>query len=118
MKDAYEDEPLPGYVTRAEWDLYDFDVGLKTTQASAAMYICVMGMIALGALLAVFLRNPAETYLRLVFYGYALLFLLSEAQGRYQVVLFPVFALLAAGAAEVAGALPWMRKKKTPEEGS
>ena len=40
-----------------------------------------------------------------MFYGYALLFVLSEAQGRYQIVLFPVFALLAAGAAEGCGEL-------------
>ena len=117
MKDEYEDEPLPGYVTRAEWDLYDFDVGLKITQASAAMYLCVMGLIALGALLALFWRDPAETYLRLVFYGYALLFLLSEAQGRYQVVLFPLFALLAAGAAETAGTLTRRKKQRPAQEG-
>ena len=65
----------------------------------------VMGLVALGGLLGLFLRRPEETYLRLVFYGYALLFVLSEAQGRYQIVLFPVFALLAAGAAEGCGEL-------------
>lgn len=117
MQEENPDEPLPSYITRAERDLYDFDVGLKITKASAALYVCVMGLVALGALLALFLRDPAETYLRLVFYGYALLFLLSEAQGRYQVVLFPIFALLAAGAAENAGTLPWRYRKTTTHEG-
>ena len=81
-----------------------------------------MGLVALGGLLAFARRDPAEMYLRLVFYGYALLFLLSEAQGRYQIVLFPVFALLAAGAAERAGCLPWEirqareRKRRKPQK--
>jgi hypothetical protein len=104
-------------VTREELDAIDFDPGDGIAMSSAAYYMCVMGLIALGGLLAIFLRNPAETYLRLVFYGYALLLLLSEAQGRYQVVLFPVFALLAAGAAEVAGTAPWMLRKKPSEKG-
>ena len=114
IRDLCDDagEPMPGYLTQAELDQHDFDVGLKMTKTSAVLYLCVMGLVALGGLLAIFLRNPAETYLRLVFYGYALLFLLSEAQGRYQVVLFPVFALLAAGACEVAGTAPWMLRRK------
>lgn len=92
-------------VTRPELDEIDFDPGHKITISSAAYYMSVMGMVALGGLLGLFLRRPEETYLRLVFYGYALLFVLSEAQGRYQIVLFPVFALLAAGAAEGCGEL-------------
>ena len=114
IRDLCDDagEPMPNFIPREELDLHDFDVGLKTTKASGALYVCVMGLVALGGLLAIFLRNPAETYLRLVFYGYALLLLLSEAQGRYQVVLFPVFALLAAGGAEVAGTAPWMLRRK------
>ena len=105
-------------VSREELDALDFDPGHGITKSSAAYYMCVMGLVALGGVLAIFLRNPAETYLRLVFYGYALLLLLSEAQGRYQVVLFPVFALLAAGAAEVFGTAPWMlfKRSKTGEE--
>ena len=104
-------------VSREELDELDFDPGDSIAKSSAAYYMCVMGLIALGGLLAIFLRNPAEMYLRLVFYGYALLLLLSEAQGRYQVVLFPVFALLAAGAAEVAGTAPFMliRRPKSGE---
>ena len=104
-------------VSREELDEIDFDPGHLITMSSAAYYMCVMGLVALGGVLAIFLRSPAETYLRLVFYGYALLFLLSEAQGRYQVVLFPVFALLAAGACEVAGAAPWMLRKKPSQKG-
>ena len=103
-------------VSREELEPLDFDPGDVIARSSAAYYLCVMGLIALGALLAVFLRNGPETYLRLVFYGYALLFLLSEAQGRYQVVLFPIFALLAAGACEVAGGLSRMmieQRKRT-----
>ena len=92
-------------VTRPELDEIDFDPGHKITISSAAYYMSVMGLVALGGLLGLFLRRPEETYLRLVFYGYALLFVLSEAQGRYQIVLFPVFALLAAGAAEGCGEL-------------
>lgn len=104
-------------VSREELDEIDFDPGHLITMSSAAYYMCVMGLVALGGVLAIFLRSPAETYLRLVFYGYALLFLLSEAQGRYQVVLFPVFALLAAGACEVAGSAPWMLRKKPSQKG-
>ena len=99
-------------VSREELDELDFDPDHGITKSSAAYYMCVMGLVALGGVLAIFLRSPAETYLRLVFYGYALLLLLSEAQGRYQVVLFPVFALLAAGAAEVFGTAPWMLFKR------
>ena len=98
-------------VSREELEPLDFDPGDVIARSSAAYYLCVMGLVALGGLLALFLRSPAEMYLRLVFYGYALLLLLSEAQGRYQVVLFPFFALLAAGAAEVAGCAPWMALK-------
>ena len=104
-------------VSREELDELDFDPGHVITKNSAAYYMCVMGLVALGGVLALFLRDPAEMYLRLVFYGYALLFLLSEAQGRYQIVLFPVFALLAAGAAEAAGTAPWMLRKKPSEKG-
>ena len=92
-------------VSREELDALDFDPGHTITKNSAAYYMSVMGLVALGGLLGLFLRRPGETYLRLVFYGYALLFVLSEAQGRYQIVLFPVFALLAAGAAEGCGEL-------------
>ena len=98
-------------VSREELDALDFDPGNAITVRSAAWYVCVMGLVALGGLLAFARRDPAEMYLRLVFYGYALLFLLSEAQGRYQIVLFPFFALLAAGAAERVGALPWESKQ-------
>ena len=104
-------------VTREELDALDFDPGHAITKSSAAYYMCVMGLVALGGLLALFRRSPEEMYLRLIFYGYALLFLLSEAQGRYQIVLFPFFALLAAGAAETAGGLPWeMRMRKEPRK--
>ncbi len=103
-------------VSREELDALDFDPGNVIAVRSAAWYICIMSLAALGGLLAIFLRGPEETYLRLVFYGYALLLLLSEAQGRYQVVLFPFFALLAAGAAERLGGLPWQIKRKKKED--
>ena len=99
-------------VTTEEREALDFDPDESMLKSSAAYYLCVMGLVALGAFLAIFVRDFSQTLLRLVFYGYALLFLLSEAQGRYQVVLFPIFALLAACAAETAGTLPWRRRAK------
>ncbi|MCR4804615.1 MAG: phospholipid carrier-dependent glycosyltransferase [Clostridia bacterium] len=108
--DAHPGELLTWEITRAELDTVDFDPGDGIAKSSAAYYMCVMGLIALGGLLAIFLRSPLEMYLRLVFYGYALLLILSEAQGRYQIVLFPFFALLAAGAAETLGLTPQMLK--------
>ena len=110
--DAHPGEALTWEITRAELDTVDFDPGDGIAKSSAAYYMCVMGLVALGGVLALFLRSPLEMYLRLVFYGYALLFLLSEAQGRYQIVLFPVFALLAAGACELAGTLPSLIRQK------
>lgn len=112
LKALYDDEAAwsdanggadPSWVPREEKDLYDFDPDNSITRASGAFYMAVMSLIAIGGFAAVIRRRPGEMYLRLVFYGYALLFILSEAQGRYQVVLFPIFAILAAGAGEQIG---------------
>lgn len=102
----------PTWVPREEKDLYDFDPVNDITKNSAALYMAVMGLIAVGGFAAVFRRKPEEMYLRLVFFGYALLFILSEAQGRYQVVLFPIFAVLAACAGEQIGGLFRLKKKE------
>ncbi|NMA93666.1 MAG: hypothetical protein GX975_03285 [Clostridiales bacterium] len=101
-EDAHPGKTINWEVPRSERDLYDFDPGNVISKASAAMYMAVMGAVAVGALIGLFapFRKPAQMYFRLLFYGYALVFLLSEAQGRYQVVLFPVFAVLAAAAVE------------------
>ncbi len=97
-EDAHPGRQITWDVPRLERDLCDFDPGNVISKASSAMYMMVMGAIAIGAFAALFapFRRPVQIYFRLLFYGYALVFLLSEAQGRYQVVLFPVFALLAA----------------------
>ena len=74
-------------------------------------------LMLVGAVFAFAEKNkkPEAMYFRLICYGYALLFVLSEAQGRYQMVLFPFFALLAAeGAkesAELTGRLLHRREK-------
>lgn len=101
-EEAHPGQTINWEVPRVERDLYDFDPGNVISKASSAMYMTVMGAIAVGAFAALFapFRRPEHMYFRLLFYGYALVFLLSEAQGRYQVVLFPVFALLAAAAVE------------------
>ena len=101
-EEAHPGQTINWEVPRVERDLYDFDPGNVISKASSAMYMAVMGAIAVGAFAALFapFRRPEQMYFRLLFYGYALVFLLSEAQGRYQVVLFPVFALLAAAAVE------------------
>ena len=61
-----------------------------------AYYAGLFLLILAGAVMAFFEKDPSLMYLRLICFGYFLLFMLSEAQGRYQLVLFPVFALLAA----------------------
>jgi len=87
--------------------------------ACAGFYVGIMVLMGLGTLLeAAYLWKASSTdpsvfhdlanyrdraklkgqslmYFRLICFGYGLLLLLSEAQGRYQLVLFPCFALLA-----------------------
>ncbi|HPX71176.1 MAG TPA: hypothetical protein PLO47_05540, partial [Bacillota bacterium] len=68
---------------------------------SGAYYAAIMLLVAVGGITAMLRRCEGALYMRLIVFGYALLLVLSEAQGRYQLVLFPFFALLAArGAAE------------------
>ena len=84
---------------------------------SGAYYMALIFLMLVGAVFAFAEKNkkPEAMYFRLICYGYALLFVLSEAQGRYQMVLFPFFALLAAeGAkesAELTGRLLHRREK-------
>ena len=82
--------------------------------AGSGYYIALMLLIAAGVLIdAAKVWKGAGTglmYFRLVCFGYALLLVLSEAQGRYQLVLFPCFAILAAaGAGDVLLPFPVKR---------
>ena len=63
---------------------------------SGAYYAAAMLLVAVGGITAMLKRCEGALYMRLIVFGYALLLILSEAQGRYQLVLFPFFALLAA----------------------
>lgn len=69
---------------------------------SGAYYMALIFFMLVGAVFAFAEKNkkPEAMYFRLVCFGYALLFILSEAQGRYQMVLFPFFTLLAADGAK------------------
>ncbi len=77
---------------------------------SAAYYIAIMLLLFCGSLFAFTKQNIGMMLLRLIPFGYALLLVFSEAQGRYQMVLFPFFALLAANGAQQLMIL--LRKKR------
>ena len=85
---------------------------------SGAYYMALIFLMLVGAVFAFTEKNkkPEAMFFRLICFGYALLFVLSEAQGRYQMVLFPFFTLLAAeGAKESADLLKRLlhRREKT-----
>lgn len=102
-----------------DWIMWLYDGGAGTLPhaqmiylVSASYYIALIGWLAMGALFA-FVQGKKEQdgafFLRLLVFGFAFALVFSEAQGRYQMVLFPIFALLAAHG---AGQMPGLFRKK------
>ena len=102
-----------------DWIMWLYDGGAGTLPhaqtiylVSASYYIALIGWLAVGALFA-FVQGKKEQdgafFLRLLVFGFAFALVFSEAQGRYQMVLFPIFALLAAHG---AGQMPGLFRKK------
>lgn len=69
---------------------------------SNGFYLALFLLMAVGGIGAFRRKNPWILLLSLIVFGFALVLVLTEAQGRYQLVLFPWFAILAANGADSA----------------